>query len=229
MILRSLLLVVPGPALVRAAVSGADALIIDTDGLDDAALREISAFVASRTVPAVFVRVGPVSAARTTDVLDALVPAHPAGVILSGSTSGADVTRLAALMRPREAMAGIHDGTTRIIAMATDTPASVLALATYAGASPRLMALAWDDAPLAQALGAEDMTGTVPSLRTGTLMAAAAAGLAAFDRPFGGSAVSLAREADAARRAGFAGKLVVSADQVGIINAAFSRPTGSSS
>ncbi len=230
MLLRSLLLVAPGPALVRAAVSGADALIVDTAGLDDDALRETASFVASVPAPSVFIRVGPLSAARTTDVLDALVPARPAGVVLVGAEGGADVIRLSTLLRPREAVAGIEDGASRIIAMATDTPAAVFALGTYAGASHRLLALAWDDQMLGQALGAEDTSEVTRNIRSATLVGAAAAGAAALDRPYRGTSdLALAREAEAARRAGFAGKLALSADQVDIINGVFTRPAGSSS
>jgi citrate lyase subunit beta/citryl-CoA lyase len=230
MLLRSLLLVAPGPAFVRAAVSGADALIVDAVGVDDDGLRQTAAFVTSVTAAAVFVRLGPLSAARTTVALDALIPARPAGVVLAGAEGGADVIRLSALLRPREAMAGIDDGITRVIAMATDTPAAMFALGTYAGASRRLLALAGDDRMLAQALGAEDATEITRSVRTGTLLGAATAGVAALDRPFRGTGdVVLAREAEAARRAGFAGKLALNANQVGIINGVFSRAVGSSS
>ena len=230
MLLRSLLLVAPGPAFVRAAVSGADALIVDATGVDDDGLRQTAAFVASVTATAVFVRVGPLSERRTADALDAIIPARPAGVVLAGAEGGADVARLSALLRPREAMAGIDDGATRVIAMATDTPAGMFALGTYAGASGRLLALAGDDQMLAQALGAADTTEVTRSVRTGTLIGAAAAGVAALDRPFRGSGdVALAHEAEAARRAGFAGKLALNADQVDIINSVFTRTAGSSS
>ena len=114
--------------------------------------------------------------------------------------------------------------------MATDTPAGLLALGTYAGASSRLVALAWDDAPLAKALGAADTTDVAHAARTGTLVAAAAAGVAALDRPFRGSDRSaLAAEAEAARRAGFAGKLALAAGEVAVINAAFRRTANSNS
>ena len=162
-------------------------------------------------------------------VLDALIPARPTGIALAGAEGGADVTRLSALLRPREAMAGIDDGATRVIALATDTPAGLLALASYGDASPRLMALAWDDQPLAEALGAEDTSQVALSARTGTLVAAAAAGVAALDRPFPGSDLgALQAEAEAARRAGFSGKLACRPDQIAVINAAFSPKAGTS-
>ncbi len=232
MMLRSLLLVTPDSdrSLDRAASSGADALIVDGMEADPDALRRTAAFLArARDIP-IFVRLGPVAAAGTMAALDALVPARPAGILLAGTAGGADVTRLSALLRPREAIAGIDDGATRIIAMAADTPEGMLALATYRGASRRLAALAWDDRPLAAALGAEDGAEVARSARTGLLAAAASAGVAALDRPFRGSDPGALRaEAEAARRAGFAGKIALAADQVAVIDAAFSPIAGTSS
>ena len=200
MILRSLLLVTPDndQSFDRALASVADALIVDVAAMGEEALRRTAAFLAGARRETVFVRVGPLAVAHTVAALDALVPARPAGVALAGAEGGADVTRLAALLRPREAMAGIDDGATRIIALATETPAALLALGTYA--------------------------------RVGTLIAAAAAGVAALDRPFcGDDTAALRAEAEAARRAGFSGKLALVADHVAVINAAFSAPAGSSS
>lgn len=231
MILRSLLLLTPDSdaAFDEAAASGADALAVDATGANPEALRRTAVFLAGQPDNAVFLLVGPPTAAETLAALDALVPARPAGVAFAAE-GGADVTRLSALIRPREAMAGIADGATRIIALATGTPAAVLALATYAGASRRLTALAWDDAPLAAALAAEDARDVALYARTGTLIAAAAAGVAALDRPFRGTdRAALAAEAEAARRAGFAGKLARTPDQIAILNRAFGRTAGSSS
>jgi citrate lyase subunit beta/citryl-CoA lyase len=230
MILRSLFLVSPDSdgALGRAATSGADGLIVDVSEAGAEALRRTAAFLAGAWGGAVFLRLGPLAAATTAAALDALVPARPTGVAVVAE-GGADVTRLSALLRPREAMAGIADGATRIIALATDTPAGVLALGTYAGASQRLTALAWDDHALARALGAGDATDVGRAARTNTLIAAAAAGVAALDRPFRGTdATALQAEAEAARRAGFSGKLALAADQVAMINRAFSRTADSS-
>ena len=231
MILRSLLLVSSDSdrSLERAAASGADGLIVDVADAGSEALRHTIGFLRAARHGAVFVRVGPLAAAHTTAVLDALVPARPTGIVLAGAEGGADVTRLSALLRPREAIAGIDDGTTRIIALATDTPAGLLALASYGDASRRLMALAWDDRPLAEALGAEDTSEVALSARTGTLVAAAAAGVAALDRPFRGSDLgAFQAEAEAAGRAGFSGKLACRPDQIAVINAAFSRKAGTS-
>ncbi len=232
MILRSLLVVGPtdGQALATAASAGADGLIVDAAGADAATLERIAQFLAGVRSGAVFVRLGPPSDAATPAALDALVPARPTGIALARAEGGADVTRLSALLRPREAIAGIDDGATKIIALATDTPAGLTALGSYRGASRRLTALAWDDAPLAQALGAEDIDAVAGHARTGTLIGAAAAGVVALDRPFRGrDPAALEAEAEAARRAGFGGKLALAADQVTVINRVFARTTATSS
>ncbi len=232
MLQRALLLVTPDSdrSLDQAADSGADALIVDIAEADAAALRRTTAFLAGAAGNAVYLRVGPLADADTIARLDALMPARPTGIALAGAAGGADVTRLSALLRPREAMAGIDEGATRIIALATDTPAALLALATYGGASRRLAALAWDDHALGAALAAEDATEVARAARTGTLIAAAAAGVAALDRPFRGSDLgALQAEAESARRVGFSGKLACRLDQIPLITAAFSRSTGTSS
>jgi citrate lyase subunit beta/citryl-CoA lyase len=231
MMLRSLLLVSPDSdrSLDQAAQSGADGLIVDVAEAGTEALRRTAGFLQAARPGAVFVRVGPLAARHTMAVLDALVPVRPTGIALAAAEGGADVTRLSALLRPREAIAGIDDGATRIIALATDTPAGLLALATYRDASRRLMALAWDDRPLAEALGAEDIDGVALAARSATLVAAAAAGVVALDRPFRGSDLAaLQAEAEAAGRAGFSGKLALAADQIAVINAAFKPKAGTS-
>ncbi len=231
MTLRALLVVTAESdrSLEKAAASGADGLIVDAAGADAEALGRIAAFRMGGWDGAAFVRLGPLADAGTTAALDALMPARPTGIALAAAEGGADVTRLSALLRPREAMAGIEDGATRIIALATDTPAGLLALGSYRGASPRLAALAWDDAPLAEALGAEDVSAVAESARTATLVAAAAAGVAALDRPFHGQDLgALAAEADAARRSGFGGKLALGADQLAVIRQVFRRRAATS-
>lgn len=232
MTLRSILMVTPSSdeALGRAATSGADALMVDLADADAAAFLRTSAFLAGMPASAVYLRVGPLADERTIAAIDALVPARPTGFALAGAAGGADVTRLAALLRPREAMAGIDDGATGIIALATDTAAGLLALGTYAGSSLRLAALAWDDEALGRTMDAEDVTEVARSARTGVLIAAAAAGIAALDRPFRGRNLAALRdEAQAARRAGFAGKIVLAPDQVGVVNAAFTRSAATNS
>lgn len=230
--LRSLLLVAPTSTTVldAAAASGADALIVDCAGYNEAALRRTAAAVGRDRMASCFVRLGPLSDRHTDDALDALMPSRPRGILLTGATGGADVTQLSARLRPREAVAGIPDGATRILAMASDTPASLLAAASYAGASQRLAGLIWGTDVLARALAAADSDDLARHARMTVLLAAAAASVAAIDRRHKGYDLKvLEAEAEAARAAGFTAKLAVRPDQVPVINAVFSRPAAPSS
>jgi citrate lyase subunit beta/citryl-CoA lyase len=229
---RSLLLVAPAgkTAFDAAAAAGADALIVDCASYNDAALRRTIAAVGQDRMAACFVRLGPLSDRHTEAALDTLMPIRPRGIVLAGAGGGADVTRLAALLRPHEARAGIPDGATRILAMASDTPASLLAAASYAGASRRLAGLIWGTETLARALTATDSEALAGHARATVLLAAAAASVAAIDRRHRGYDLKvLEQEAHAARAAGFVGKLAVRPDQVPVINAVFSRPAAPSS
>ncbi len=227
------LLVVPagnGQAMEQASRAAADILVLDLAHDLHADLRRASRFLeAPRSAP-VFVRVAPLESGKTASQLDAIMPARPDGIVLTGSRGGTDVTRLSALLRPREAMAGIEDGATHIIAMATDTPAALFDMASYRDASARLTGLAWDTEVLAIALGATDIADLERTARTTTLIAAAAAGVVAIDSPFRGSDLSeLETGAIAARNRGFGAKIALNPDQVPVINAVFSRPAASSS
>jgi citrate lyase subunit beta/citryl-CoA lyase len=113
--------------------------------------------------------------------------------------------------------------------MATQTPAAVFGLGSYAAASRRLAALAFDADELRVALGLaasrHDASVASPLAVARSLMslAAAAAGVAAIDAPFLEDADQdgLRAECLAARRDGFSGKIAIAPAQVGIINAAF--------
>jgi citrate lyase beta subunit len=164
----------------------ADAFIVDA-GLWGPS--RVTAFLHAPRPAPVWVRVPSAGDARLPAVLDAVVPARPAGIVLAGAENGHDVERLSALLRPREAMAALPDRSLAVIA-AVETPAALLDLATFRDAGPRLAGLLLDMAALPP--GAHDHA------RAATLLAAAAAGTAAWLMDDG-------RDPDEARRAGFAG------------------------
>jgi citrate lyase subunit beta/citryl-CoA lyase len=129
-----------------------------------------------------------------------------------------------------EERAGLAPGKTRILAIATEVPASLLALPSYIGASTRLEGLAWGAEDLSAALGARATREEAGSLsspfrlaRDLCLVAAAAANVAAIDTVYLDytDADGLAREALAAARDGFTGKLAIHPAQVPVINDAF--------
>lgn len=216
-----------------ATESGADALIIDlkADGPERASVRQrVAGFITDRnaSAPATFVRIEALGSPVCEEDINALTSARPTGFVLPQAAGGADVTRLAALLAAAEADAGIADGATGIVPLATQTPAALAGLSSYAGASARTAALVWDSQSLQSALGShacEDENGALTTLyervRNQCLIAAAAAGIAAIDRPEMGSGPAFVKSCNMAWRDGFSGKLATSPDQVAIINGIF--------
>lgn len=188
--MRSLLFV-PGDSekkLAKGMESGADTLIIDLEdsvaaGNKEAARRLTAEFAATaKAGPLLYVRVNDLSTGLTDDDLAAVMKAGPAGIMLPKSNSGQDVARLAVRLRVHEAEAGIEDGRTRILPIITETPAGVLAAATYAGASERLSGLTWGAEDLSAEIGAaatRDESGRYTDVfrfaRVATILAASAA------------------------------------------------------
>ncbi len=231
-------LFVPGDAehkITRALASAADALILDLeDAVAPANLPAARALVADclRTHPGarLWVRINALGTAQALADLAAVVPAAPAGIVLPKAEGAADVVRLGHYLSALEAAGGLAEGQTRIAVVATETPASLFTLGSYAATPPRLAALTWGAEDLAAALGASanregDGNYAAPFVlaRTLCLAAATAAGVAPIDTVFTDfrDEAGLAAEASAARRAGFVGKLAIHPAQVGPINAAF--------
>ena len=137
---------------------------------------------------------------------------------------------LAKRLEEIERRSDIEPGVTKILPIATETAAGVLALGGYSHSGPRLAALTWGAEDLSVALGAAvnvdergDWLPPYQLARSLCLLAAAAAGVAAIDTPYTDfrDAAGLARQAAAARRDGFTGKLAIHPAQVDIINEAF--------
>ena len=240
--MRSLLFV-PGDddkKLAKALASGADALIVDledsvAEARKPAARASAAAFVAEArrlpTRPRLYVRINPFAGALAEADLDAVIPAAPDGVALPKCLDGADVQRLGANLAVREAEYGLADGSTRVIAIATESARALFGFASYRGASRRLDGLAWGGEDLSADLGAE--TNRLPDgayaapyalARTLTLVGAVAAEARPIDavmtnfRDLDGLRV----EALAARRDGFLAKMAIHPAQVPIINEVFS-------
>jgi citrate lyase subunit beta / citryl-CoA lyase len=239
--MRSLLFV-PGDSeskLDKALHSGADALIVD---LEDsvASSRKAEARASARTFlgkaspiaerPQLLVRVNGLDTGLTDDDLDAVLPGKPDAIMLPKAQGGASIVHLDAKLTAREAIHGLRAGLVRIVALATETAAALFAAGTYGGSSPRLTALSWGAEDLSADLGAEanrDAHGrfTAPFVwaRNLCLAGAAAAEIAAIDTVFVDfrNSEGLRREAEEARRDGFAGKLAIHPNQVAIINEVF--------
>jgi citrate lyase subunit beta/citryl-CoA lyase len=238
--MRSLLFV-PGDSgrkLEKALGSGADVLILDLEDsvapAAKAAARETAAaFLRSQAEagsPVLYVRVNDLSTGLTDEDLAAIMPARPAGIMLPKANGADDVTQLSARLRVLEAENGIQDGATRILPIVTETPAGVLAAHTHARPAPRVSGLTWGAEDLSAAIGARnarDDAGNYTDIfrhaRTMTLLAAAAAGVAAIDTVFPDfrNDAGFRRECLEADRDGFAAKMAIHPAQVPVINEVF--------
>lgn len=235
--IRSLLFV-PGDSerkLEKAAVSAADALIVD---LEDAVLgsrrpeaRELTArFLESRPELSIWVRINPLDTEDALADLRAVMPAAPAGIVLPKPRGVRDSVQLSKLLDVLEQDAGIEAGRTAILPIATERPAALFHLHEYAGATSRLAGLSWGAEDLGTAIGASATRagdgGWLPPyqfVRSLCLFAAAAAGIPAFDTVYTDyrNLDGLARYAEEARRDGFGGMLAVHPAQIDVINHAF--------
>lgn len=238
--LRSLLFV-PGDSprkLDKAWGSGADALILDLEDSvaierKGAARRSTLAFLQERRGeadgPLLYVRINGFSTGLSEGDLEAAMTGAPEGIVLPKASGGADVMRLAARLSVLEALHDLADGRARILPIATETPAAIFGLGTFAGASPRLAGLAWGGEDLATAIGATKARAEggwrepFRLARNLCLFGAAAAGVQAIDTVHTDlrETEGLRAEAEDAARDGFTGKLAIHPAQVPVINAAF--------
>jgi citrate lyase subunit beta / citryl-CoA lyase len=239
--MRSLLFV-PGDSarkLEKGLASGADVLLIDLE--DSVALtakeeaRRITAAFLNQARdlperPGLFVRVNGLTTGLTDADLDGIMASAPDGIVLPKTVGGRDVSHLGAKLAVREAEFGLPDGGTRVIAIATENAAGVFALGTFAGASQRLIGIAWGGEDLSADIGAEtnrrdDGAYAEPYrlARTLTLLGATAAEVDAIDSVYTNfrDLEGLAAECREARRDGFAAKMAIHPAQVAVINEAF--------
>jgi citrate lyase subunit beta/citryl-CoA lyase len=227
--------------LARAPHSGADALILD---LEDSvvptnrsmARSQARAFLASSgsTDFRRYVRVNPLASGAALDDLVAVVPERPDGIVLPKCLPE-DVRTLDHYLSALEAAFALPFGAIRVIGIATETPAAMLALAShrhggYTGVSARLEGITWGAEDLAAALGGRNrrLDGLYDDVyrlaRTFCLLAAAAAETSAIDTIYTDfrDHEGLAAECAAARRSGFTAKMAIHPAPIPVINEAFS-------
>ena len=185
---------------------------------------------ADDVAPSLFVRVNPLDTQMTADDLAAVVQPGLAGILLPKSNGGRDLATLATMLDRSEADAGMAPSTVKIMVVATETPAAMFNLGSYAPAHPRLAALTWGAEDLAAAIGASDnkeadgnWTFPYQVARAQCLFAAAAAETAPIDTLYADfrDIEGLAADCRRASRDGFVGRIAIHPDQVPTINAAF--------
>jgi len=231
--LRSLLFV-PGdrPERMEKAMSyGADALILDLEdsvsaASKPAARKAVAGFLASakRSLP-LFVRINPLDGDLADADLEAVVKAAPDGIMLPKAEGAKSLTDLIARLEY------LGDTKARIFALATETPAAIFQMGTYANVTPRLCALSWGAEDLPAAIGAAtarepDGSYTPPYelVRSLTLFGAHAAGVPAIETVFPDikNVEGITAYATRGRRDGFTGMMAIHPSQIPIINQAFS-------
>src|SRR5262252_8462766 len=133
--------------LSRAPQSGADALILDLEDsvvpanrcLARGQARDFLVSTPSATFHR-YVRINPLSSGVALDDLVVVMPGRPQGILLP-KCMPEDLRTLDHYLSALEAASGIPLGTTRIIAIATETPAAMFGLGGFAGISTRLEAI----------------------------------------------------------------------------------------
>jgi citrate lyase subunit beta / citryl-CoA lyase len=224
--------------LAKALSAGADALILDLEDSVAAEHRPQGRALAAEFIkstrkmndrPLLYVRVNPLDSADVEADIAGVMPAGPDGIVQPKPNSGQDVHRLSIALGHAEERAGLRDHPARILPIVTETPASVLQLSTYIGASSRIIGMSW---------GAEDLSAVVGSLtsrrgralsspyrlvRDLCLLTAAAANVEPIDTVFVDfrDEAGLRRECEEAAQDGFTGKMAIHPDQVAVINELF--------
>ncbi|MEJ8574525.1 CoA ester lyase [Microbaculum marinum] len=235
-------LFVPGDShrkLAKALDSGADALILDLEdsvaATAKAEARAVTAGFLSEAVkelnrPRLYVRVNALDTGLTDDDLDAVLVHSPDGIFAPKTANGADVMLIDAKITTAEALGGVEDGATRIIAIATETGGSLFGMGSYARSSERLEGLTWGAEDLSADVGAltnRDGNGNYTDLyrlaRALCLAAAAGAEVMAVDTVYTDfrNDAGLRAECEEAVRDGFVAKMAIHPAQVAVINEVF--------
>jgi len=239
--MRSLLFI-PGDSpkkLDKGIGSGADALLLDLEDsvapqrkLEARAitLAFLKAARSAQPRPRLYVRINALATGLANDDLGAVMAGAPDGILLPKAEGGAAVSDCDGRLKIWEARHNVKEGTTDIIAIATETAAALFLAGSYTGASPRLKGLTWGAEDLSVELGAEanrDRDGHFLApyqlARSLCLAGAAAAQVQAIDTVYIDfrNDAGLRRECEEARRDGFTGKMAIHPAQVAAINEVF--------
>lgn len=220
--LRSLLFA-PGDSprkIEKALASAADGVILDLEDSvaaagKDAARETVASTLATASHPNMVVRINAIGTPWYLPDLARVVHCRPAAVLLPKCEGRAHLALLDHHLEALETAAGLTVGSVSVLALVTETAAS-LSRMDYAGAPARLAGLCFGAEDLSADLGIAPRregryAAPVAAARAATLIAAAAAGVAAIDTPWPDPRDPAGLEAEAREAAadGFAGKLCI--------------------
>ncbi len=177
-----------------------------------------------------WIRMNPLASGLGGADLAETIAGRPDGYVVPKPGSAAEVRAVAEELDRLEPRHGVGHGATRLVLIATETPAGLLNIKEIAAASPRVVAVAWGVEDLGAAMGlgrvrdAEGRYLDIPRhARVMCAVAAAAAGVEAIDTVYTDIAdlAGLRRECEEAVQMGFTGKISIHPSQIAMINAAF--------
>jgi citrate lyase subunit beta/citryl-CoA lyase len=223
--------------MTKAIASGADTVILDLEDSVAAPAKPTARAMVPDVVRGhpgreLIVRVNPRGTPWYLEDLAAVVPSRPAAIALPKCSGADDLGAMAHHLEALEAAAGIPVGSIKVLAIVTETAASVFGLGSYGPVASRLLAICFGAEDLSADLGISprhpDASYPAPVIlaRAQTLVAAGALGVPAIDTPYPDHSdpAGLRREADAAAADGFSGKILIHPAQIDIVNAAFTPP-----
>ncbi|MSP76718.1 MAG: CoA ester lyase [Rhodospirillaceae bacterium] len=185
---------------------------------------------AARSGPKLYVRVNALDTGLTLGDLAVVMQGRPDGIVFPKCVGQTDLNLLATYLDAFEAREGTQAGTTRILTIATESAAAILALTAAPAKHARLMGHSWGGEDLMADLGAL-AKGPTPGVyddtfkfaRTVNLLASVAAGVTAYDTVYPDikNIDGLRAESQDAKRMGYGGKIAIHPDQVAIIHEVF--------
>ena len=239
--MRSLLFVPAdgGSKLDKAFGSGADAIILDLEdsiaperkeAAREACLEYLNAVRDRAGRPRLLVRINGLETGLTDADLAAIVPGRPDAILFPKAEGGESVVHVDAKLTAQEAITGVPEGATKILAQSVESARGLFLAGTFRDASPRLIGMTWGPEDLSSEVGAEsnreadgNLTEPYRLARSMCLFGAAAAKMPAIETIHVDfrNLDALRRDTELARRDGFTGRLAIHPAQVPVINEVF--------
>jgi citrate lyase subunit beta/citryl-CoA lyase len=176
------------------------------------------------------VRINGLDTGMTDADLDAIVAGAPDAVLFPKAEGGASLVHLEAKLIAREAIAGLPEGTIKVLAQNVESAAGLFLAGTFREPTKRLIGMTWGPEDLSAELGAEtnreadgSLTEPYRLARSMCLYSAAAAKVPAIETIHVDfrNLDALRRDTELARRDGFTGRLAIHPAQVPVINEVF--------